>query len=891
MTGPGEPGPRHHRLSRCVYRLLLALYPSRFRARFEDSLRQDFADLLAGECGRGGPLRGLVRAWARAVPDLLSSALRQRLGGVAPGERGVLGDDRAAVAVRARRLGLSVALDVQQAARALRRRPWPTLLAALLLALGIGPGVAIFSVVNGVVLQPLPYPDSSRIVHLTRRLESGRTAMLSLPALRRLEEGIGALGAIAPLATPAVTMRLGGRPRSVTGGYTTAALTAVLGVEPMLGSWLPEDAGEEAVVVLSHELWSASFASDPAILGTRIEIAGQERRVLGVMPPGFARELRARLWLPPPSRYRDSEFGVFAGIARIRPDAGLAALRAELAAVGGAAVDPDDPAAGGVQVATLHDIVTGRVRTALLLLLGAVAVLLLVACANVANLLLVRIAGRRREIATRAALGAGRARIARQLVLEAVLLSVLGGILGLVATGYALDALLAWIPTEIPRLSEVRLDAPVLAVACLATLVPGLFIGVMQLGALRRGGPFAVLRTVGGGTGGPGQPRLRRVLSVAQMALTVLLLVGAGLFARSFVHLVRVDLGFKTAATLDLEVRLDGRRYDSEAELAATFDGLLEEVRAVPGVDSVVYAGGVMPRGSTWRVAPISESEEETDQEMTRIAVSPGYFRQMGIPRLEGRGFSDADRADSTPVVIVSEASARLLWPGGEAVGKRLRLDPESPWMDVVGVVGTVRQDGPRRSVIPQLYVPLRQAPQSWGHILVATHGDATDLAEAVRAAIWRRVPEVPLDRVATLEQILGDETAEQRFQMTLLAAYATTALLLAAVGLAGMLGYAVTTRRREIGVRVALGASEGSIRRRILTDGLVTVLQGTALGVVAALGAGRLAGGLLYAVPVWDPWTYGAAVVGSCIVGLLAAWLPARRASRIDPVQSLRAE
>ncbi|HEU4628588.1 MAG TPA: ABC transporter permease [Gemmatimonadaceae bacterium] len=836
---------------------------------------------------------------ARGVPPAEARArARAEFGDLEAARRRCLAIDRERLRRRRRgEIGEAIRSDLRLAVRGLARRPGFTVVVLLTLALGIGANTAIFSVVHGVLLRPLPYAAPERLVALWPDHFVSNAELLYLRERMHTAERVETYS---PGWSVALTGA--GEPAQLPGARVSTGFFDALGVPPLLGrTFRPADARPSTsdVVVLSHALWRTRFGADPTIVGRRILLDGTPETVVGVMPPGFwYRDNDVRLWQPivvdsSAAYHRESSA---LAIARLRPGATPATALAELRALVAPmreALAYDADYGRDVDVVTLRDALVGSVRTPLLVLLGAVACIVLIAVANVGNLLLVRGAERRREMAVRMALGAGRARLVRQLLVESVVLAAAGGALG-VALGVAgVPLLRALLPADLPRVQGVGASAVVLAASAGVTLLAGLLVGLVPAWLAARSEPQGALRgRTDDGSAVAGR-RLRAGLVVGEVALAFTLTVGAGLMVRTLWNLSQVDPGFQSERRLTFSVAPSGgtakrRQYvrDLEARLRA-----LPGVRAVGAtnhlpltgyswsadlaVDGQPLAAGAVPPRAAWRI------------------VTEDYFRAMGIALRAGRAFTPADDADAPPVVIVNERLARQLWPGERALGKRLQAGfaTMQQMATVVGVVGDVRHDGLTAAPPAELYVPLTQRMAGPMHLVVRTEGDPLARAADVRAAARTVDADVPLAELRTLDALVATSVAEPRLVMVLLLLFGALGLALGAVGVYGVVSYTVGQRTREIGVRMALGAEWRAIVRLVMGSGARYAVAGVGLGLAATLALSRAVQGLVYGVTVTDPATYAALALLLVGIVLLASWLPARRAARVDPTVVLRGD
>ncbi|MGE5144830.1 MAG: ABC transporter permease [Acidobacteriota bacterium] len=799
--------------------------------------------------------------------------------------------------------------DVRYAGRLLRRSPGFAAVAVATLALGIGATTAVLSFVDAILLHPLPYADPERLVVLLHGGENpvSPANYLDWKARARSFEAMGAAelwSANLAGATP---------PEKVWALRMTAEVLPMLGVRPETGRFFgPGELGDH-VAVISDGLWRRRFGSDPAILGRTIPMNGEPYTIVGVMPPGFVFApfwaTRSEIWAPLDLRPRASnrEGSSLRVFARLRARASVASARQEMASVA-AELERQFPGTNrNVTVTGLREKVVGDVRAPLWQLLAAAVFVLLIACANVANMLLARASGRRREMALRAAIGASRARTVRQLLTESVVLAAFGGAAGALLGAWLLRVFVALAPEEIPRIADVRLSAPVLLAAFGAALLTGLVVGLAP--ALQTSS--VALQTVlkEGGAAGAGREgrRLRDFFAAVEIAVALVLLVGAGLMARSLAALRRVDPGFDPRDVVSLEVSVVGTRHVEPERRAVLYRQLLERIRSVPGVRSAGAINHLPLAGDIWgwpfSIEGRPQPRPGESPVATYRAVMPGYFATMRQPVLRGRDVSDADAVDAPGVVVVNEWLARSHWPGVDPIGERITLDDPGPnrkWLTVIGVVkNAVRGEwtSPPEDEIYLSYLQTRQLLEGRGPavayitLVVRTDGDPAALAPSLRSAIWSIDPSLPVSAVQTMESVVALANGRARFQTLLLAAFALAAAALAAVGIYGVMSYAVSRRTREIGVRMALGASPAEVRRLVIGQGARVALAGGLAGLGAALVLTRWMAGVLYGVRPSDPPTYVAVAAALVGVALVASWLPARRAARLDPVAALRAE
>ncbi len=802
---------------------------------------------------------------------------------------------------------MSWGLDARYALRPIVRTPVVSAVVLLTLALGIGANTAIFAIVNGLLLRPLPYPHQERLVFLneTAPKRGFLRVQLSYPDYEDWRARQHVFDAMALYRHDELALTGGGEAEQVEGAEVTASLFDVLGVRPVAGRALRPDEGApggEPVAVVSERLWRRRFGGGPFLEGRSIVLDGRRRTVVGVMPPTFTFPASADVWVPFDQPIDDSRSDHWlSAVARLAPGASLEHARRE---IGDIAADlgrthPDTNADVGVLMHSLREEAVGEYRLAFLALMGAVGFVLLIACANIANLMLARLAGREREMAVRVALGASRWRVARPLVAEALWFALAGGALGLVAGWGGKDLLVAAIPAElgVPAWVTFDVDSTVYLFSLVASLVSAAVFGlapILQASRpdLREGLAGGDLRATArrGRLGGAG--------IVAEVALALVLLAGGGLMTRGFLRLQAVDPGFDTSHALVAMVRLPSARYGDDGARRRFVREVLDRLAALPGVTHAAEAsnlpliGGANASSFTAEGAPPSAPGQLPVANL--VIATPGYFQTMGIPMVHGRTFTDADGPDAPPVVIVNELLARRYWPDSDPVGKRIRFgdnDPTEPWTTVVGVVGNIRHDSLAAPLRPGVYVPYAQLPHGNVRLVVRTAGDPLALAAPVRAAIWALDPDLPVVDEMTLARVVARSVWQSRLYSWLFGIFGGVALLLAATGVYGVVAYAVSRRTREIGIRMALGASRRDVGRLIVGQGARLAALGLALGLAAAYALTPVLASLLFGVAATDPATFAGATAGLLAVALGAAWLPARRAARLDPAVALRAE
>jgi putative ABC transport system permease protein len=800
--------------------------------------------------------------------------------------------------------------DTRFSLRALRKSPGFTLVALLTLALGIGSVTTLFSLINGVLLKPLPYAESGELVYMWEKLASFENATVTYPNFLDWRERNRVFEDLAAFNGGSINLTGVGDPVELDVVRVSASMFPILRALPLTGrTFLPEEdkLGGERVVVLSYGFWQERFGGDPGILGRALTLDGNPFTVIGVMPRDFEFPVRGDLeridvfvaierfaenWID----NRGNHPGI-AVIGRLAPGATLERARGDMerVALELEAEYPDSNEGSRVHVASLHERMTRNLREPMMLLLLAVGLLLLIACTNVANLVLARVTVRQREIAIRTGLGANGPRIVRLLLTESLTLWVLGGLLGIAFAHGATRALLALRGDQLAPVFEVGIDARVVAVTLAVALLTGLLFGLAPALRSLRLDLVEHLKEGARSSGGVGRNRLRSALVVAEVSLAVALLVAAGLTVRSFAEMMRASPGFDPENVLSVEINLPAARYPEVAQRTAFFHELLDRVRAIPGVRSAAtsYVLPMAPGG--WQNAFHVEGEPPEEAGVYTFAevssVSADYFATMGIPLLRGREFRRSDAVDAPPVVIVDEMLAARHWPNDDPIGKRLKsgdYTSESPWIEVVGVVGHVKVNGVVQEALPQCYVPHWQDNDDAYFLAVKSAGDPIRLIEPVRQAVLAIDPAQPIAEVNTMTAYVRATTADGRFMATLLGTFAAAALLLAAVGIYGVMAQATAERGHEIGVRVALGATAGEVLAMVVRQGMGRVVLGVVLGLALAVAIGRLLAGSLFGVSALDPATFLAAPFFLSLVALAASLIAARRAVRVDPMRAL---
>jgi len=799
--------------------------------------------------------------------------------------------------------------DLRYGARQLRKNPGFTAVAVLTLALGIGANTILFSVVDAVLLRPLPFKEPEKLVVIR-----GGFNFFSGGDFRDLREQAQTFEAVAATSSGTMNLSGDGDPVRVNSARVSANLFALLGKAPVLGrafSTEEEQPGAEPVVAISHGLWQRQFGGDPNILGRSIRLDAQSHTVIAILPPAFSYPEKAEIWTPlrlSPAEWDDYHQAYFLTlVARIRlattpaqADAELQAITARKQARYRDSRAPNFRTDWTLHTMPLQDSLVENVRRMLLILQGAVAFILLIACVNVANLLMVRTVRRQSELALRLTLGASRGRLARQLLVESGLLAALGCATGLLLASAGPSLVRALLPAEFPQLHMLALDARVLSFSLIMATLTALAFGLVPVWQTRDLTLNDSLKqSAATGSARAKTHRLRAVLVIAEFALTMVLLAGAGLLIKSFVTLRSVTLGFEPRHLLTGRVELSERSYPNGERRLTFQQDLLERLESLSGVQSAGIISRLPLSGNnTIRLLEIEgypppEFKPGGEMQAAGIrSVSPDYFRTMGIPLRRGRMLADPDREATQPVAVINEAMARKYWPNEEAIGKRVKpAASDLPWLEIVGVVGDVRHQGLERRPAPELYVTLPQSPPSQVNFVVRTASNPAALAASVRRVVSDLDSDQPVYRLLTMEDLVADSSATPRFRTVLLSAFGGLALLLAAVGIYGVLSFLVAQRTREIGIRMALGARQRDVFQIIIRQGMKLVVVGIAIGVTAAFALSHLLRSFLYEVAPTDPLALTAVTFILTAVGIVACLLPARRAARVDPMVALRSE
>ena len=803
--------------------------------------------------------------------------------------------------------------DILYALRGLIRTPLFSAVAVLTLALGIGANTAIFTVVNGVLLRPLPYPDSERLMMLwtynpRQGFDKDVATYPNFDDWRKTSQGFER---ISGYMGPSFTLTGLGDPAQIRGAVVTPEFFETMAMRPALGRVFAAadgapGAGQTAVI--SHRFWQSRLGGDRAVTGRTITLNGASYEVIGVMPESFAHPQDAEVWTPmtPTGAYGPlfTQRGSFwlTVIGRLKPGVSRAAAQSEMDAIASRLERQYPENTGlGVRLVPLHDEIVGDVRQALLILLGAVCLVLLIACANVANLLLTRSSARQRELAIRAALGAGRVRLLRQMLTESIVLAVVGGAAGVLLAAWSIDLLQSLAPPGLPRLSGIQIDLRVLGYALAAALATGLLFGIAP--ALVAAGTTAGGQLKEGGRGGSDGIRGRRfryVLAVAELAVALVLLIGAGLLVRSIVALNSVHPGFATRDVLALRVDLPRLKYSEPAQTVAFVRQLSDRLASLPGVQSTGAGSSLLlsrlPQSATISIEGRPAVDRTTqDLPVPYDAVTPGFFRTLQIPLVRGRMLNDADSAQAQPVAVVNESFVRRFFAGEDPVGKRVTFDdPTAPgfrWTTIVGVVADTYRGGFNRPAWAEIYFPHQQAADRRMYVFARTSGDPTVLARAAQAEVWAIDRDQPVASVSTVAETIAQSEANRRFVTLLLGIFSAVALVLAAIGVYGVLAYATAQRTQEIGIRMALGADRRAVLRMVLGGGMKLAGAGLAIGIAGAFALTQVLSGLLFDVSARDPLTFVVVPAALAAVALLASWIPARRAVRVEPGVALKGE
>ena len=815
--------------------------------------------------------------------------------------------------------------DLRYGARMLLKNPGITFVVILALALGIGANTAIFSVVDAVLLRPLPYPESDRLVFLNETSKTMDEMSISYPDFTDWRNQNQVFEKIGVYNRSSYNLTGTGEAERIVTGQVSADLFAALRVNPALGRLFTNDEdkpGASPVVLLSYPLWQRRFGGQASILNQQLTLNGKSYTVIGIMPEGYQFPSRVEMWVPVGQlsggadwQQRGNHPGLY-GVARLKPGVTFAQAKADMDKIGANLEKQyqDSNAGNGVGMRPLLELFVGDIRRALWVLFAAVAFVLLIACANIANLLLARAQSRQKEMAIRAAMGAGRWRIARQLLTESVLLALIGGTLGLLIAQWGIKLILYISPDAIPRSREISLDWRVFAFTIGLSFLTGLLFGLVP--ALQAGVVEVVETLKETGRGASGKHWLRSSLVVVEVATTLVLLIGAGLMIRSFYRLQKVNPGFSYEQLTSFSVSLPEKKYKTNEQLDQFYSRLLENLRSLPGVEATAAATGLPLGNNGWQTGFIVDGRPRPPRDQTPLMeaclVTPDYFRAMNIPLKRGRYFDDHDDRSSLvgkdlsklseverdtaalDSIVIDEEFGRRYWPNEDPIGKRIAMGSEEHpnFLTVLGVVGRVKMEGlSQDSKRVQGYFPFAQAPSSDMTIILKASGDPNQLIAAARQQVKAIDPDQPIYSVRTMDEIRAESVAPERLNLTLLSIFAGIALVLAIVGIYGVMSYSVTQRTHEIGIRMAIGAQPRDVFRMVIRQGMMLALIGVALGLVGAFSLTRLMASMLFGVEPTDPATFAAIAVLLTGVALVACYLPGRRATKVDPIVSLRYE
>ncbi len=798
--------------------------------------------------------------------------------------------------------------DLRYGLRSLIKQPFFTVIAIITLALGVGANSAIFSVVNAVVLRPLPYPEPDRLVKLTRvKLTDpgfmGSVSYLDFKDWKAQGESFEQMTAI---QSGDYTIKIADSAERVQGMGVSSDFFTMLGVAPALGRVFnaEEEKPGNQIALISHALWQSRFGFDPNIIGQAVSIDAKLYTIIGVMPADFdfaLQEEQAEVWLPISLsenflKERGAHFLTVTG--RLKKGVSLEQAQMEMDAIAGRLAEqyPDSNAGEGVRVSSLHEEIVGDVRLMLMVLLAAVGLVLAVACANVANLMLARASARQKEIAIRSALGASRFRIIRQLMTESLLLAIIGGGLGLLMAMWGLDILIALSPENIPRLDEIALDSRVTIFTLLVSIVTGLIFGLAPALQVSKLDLNETLKEgTRGASGSLRRNRARSLFVIAEVALALVLLIIASLMLRSFQRLQRVDPGFKADDVLTMNVILPDSKYTEPDEWSGFYDRLLDQVRTLPGVDSagaitmLPLSGSNM--GMSFEVEGRPPASPADEYSANYRAVSHDYFHTLGISVIRGRAFNERDNDKSPQVIMINESFARIYFYGGDPIGKRIKIGYNDINAEVVGVVGDVKHKSLQADSGAEMYTPYSQTPWWFMSLAIRTRSNSSDIVAGVKASLATLDRDVPVYDVKMMQEYLKKTVSQPRFNMLLMAIFAAVATLLAAVGIYGVISYSVTERTREIGIRQAMGATRGDVLSLIFRQTALLTATGIAVGLGTAFAFAQLMKSLLYEVSPTDPVSFALIPIFLAGVALGASFIPARRATRVDPMVALRYE
>ena len=806
--------------------------------------------------------------------------------------------------------------DLRYGVRSLIKHPGFTAIAIITLALGIGANTAVFTVVNAVLIRPLPYKDPSRLVTIWE--ESPERDLYEMPvSLANLRDWVDqntTFENIAAYTFSEFNLTDSGEPASLLGVRSTANLFPLVGAHPVVGRTFVADEdkeGADRVVVISNAMWRSRFGSDPQVVGRHISLNNQSYTIVGVMSPDFQFPVGfgymgkvlndpIDLYVPiaPESReLRRGNYSFFA-IGRLKDGATFEQARAEMTAIEKRLEQqyPDGNTGIGVSLVPTNEQTVKEIRPALLVLLAAVGFLLLIACANIANLMLARTTSREKEIAIRTALGASRWRVMRLLLIESLLLSLSGGLLGFFLALWGGEGLVAIAPDNIPRLNEIGIDRGVFAFTLAVAVITGVLFGLIP--ALQSANPDlnrALKDATRGSTGSIAGKRTRSILVTAEVALSLLLLIGAGLMIRSFMLLQQVNPGFNPDNLVTSTLSLSRSKYPEGRQQAAFFQDALQRLQSQPGVESAA-ATTALPltlsiSGSDFRIEGRPEPQPGQETIVNTSKVSPDYFRTLGVPMIKGREFSHRDSSDAPLAAVINNDLARTYFPNEDPIGRRITFDEGESWLSIVGVAGDMRRFGLDSNVKPEVFLPYLQSPSRSMSLVVRSSTDPTSIAAAMKTQVQQIDRDLPFEETKTMQELLAESNSGRRFNMLLLTVFAGVALLLAIVGIYGVMSYTVAQRTKEIGIRVAIGAQAADVFRMVVGQGMLLAIIGIVLGLVAAFGVTRLMASLLFGVEATDPTTFVGIALLLAVVAFVACYIPGRRATKVDPLIALRYE
>lgn len=869
-----------------LYRWLLNFYPKEFQEEYGTELGQVFAE-SAQELYYQHGWRGLMTLWSETAVDLTGTAIGEHF---------------------------SIFLqDLRYGLRMLLKNLSFSATAILLLALGIAATTTIFSIVNAVLLRPLPYEQPQQLVAIQDidRSRGGEIVPVAAANFLDWRAQNRVFSGMTVIQLSPVNYVDAGNPERLRGASVSPNLMTLLGIKPIVGrSFLPEEEkpGHNMVVVISYSLWQRRFAGQPNVLGQSVRLDSKQYTVIGVMPEqfDFPGQLRApaELWIPmevnEELRQARGNHSAIA-IARLKPGISITQAQTEMSTIASrlARQYPDaDAAFDKVSIVSLHELLVGNIRQALFALLAAVSCLLLIACANVANLLLVRASIRQREIALRSALGASRSRLVRQLLTESILLSTLGGLLGLLLSVGSIQLLKWFGPSNLPRLQEVSLDLPVLGFALVLSVITGLLFGLAPALQVSQGDLNKNLKEGGrASTGGAKHLQLRNLLVIAEIALALLLLTSAGLLVRSFMVLQGVDPGFNPQGLVTTKISLAQTNYPKPQQQTAFFQNVLERIRVLPGVKAASAVAAMPMSGSNMILAftiqehPPLKPEQQPSSGFN--AVSADYFQTMGIPLIRGRRFTAFDREGSPKVAVISQTMAKRFFPGEDPIGKHLVVgyDTKNNIHEIIGIVGDVHHTSLDAEGRADAYAPFQQVPLLFMSLVIRSDVGVNGLTPLIRKEVLAIDSSQSISKVTSVEQLVADTVAQPRFQMLLIGLFAGLALILATVGIYGVMAYSVTQRTNELGIRLALGAQPRDVLKMILSQGMLLVTIGLGLGLMLSLATGRLLASFLFGISPTDAPTFVGVSLILALAALLACYLPAQKATRVDPMIALRQE